>query len=184
MDIKKNDDIRLYIENMTNEGAAVGHCDGVAVCVRGAVTGDTVIAHVIKTSKRYCIATVKEIIEKSPHRTESDCPVSKQCGGCSFRNMTYESELAFKKSRVEDAVARIGHLDVPVNDIIGADKTEHYRNKAQYPVSITDGALNAGFYAYKSHRIIPCKNCLLQPQEFETILAAFEKWVKYANVTS
>ena len=184
MDIKKNDDIKLYIENMTSEGAAVGHYDGVAVFVRGAVTGDTIIAHIIKTSKRYCIATVKEIIEESPYRTESDCPVSRQCGGCSFRNMTYDCELAFKQSRVEDAVRRIGHINAPVNDIIGAEKTDRYRNKAQYPVLIKNGELTAGFYAYKSHRIIPCRGCLLQPEEFETVLEAFEKWVSESGVTS
>ena len=184
MDIKKNDDIKLHIDNMTSEGAAVGHYDGIAVFVRGAVTGDDIIAHIIKTSKRYCIGIVKEIITPSPHRIQSDCPASEKCGGCSFRNMTYDEELRFKKSRVEDAIRRIGHLDVPVNDVIGAVSTDGYRNKAQYPVSITNGELIAGFYAYKSHRIIPCGSCRLQPPEFEKCLDAFAKWVEKSGVTS
>ncbi|MBE6719372.1 MAG: 23S rRNA (uracil(1939)-C(5))-methyltransferase RlmD [Ruminococcaceae bacterium] len=184
MNIKKNDDIRLYIENMTGEGSAVGHCDGVAVFVRGAVTGDEIIAHIIKVSKNYCIGIVKDIIKKSPSRIKSDCPVSARCGGCSFREMTYDEELRFKKSRVVDAVKRIGHLDVPVSDIIGADSTQHYRNKAQYPVSISDGELIAGFYAYKSHRIIPCSDCLLQPSVFSDCLDAFSQWVQQSGVTS
>ena len=184
MDIRKNDDIKLHIENMTSEGAAVGHCDGIAVFVRGAVTGDEIIAHIIKTSKRYCIGIVKEILTPSPYRTASDCPVSAKCGGCSFRDMTYEAERAFKQSRVEDAVRRIGHLDVPVRDIIGADCIDHYRNKAQYPVTIENGELTAGFYAYKSHRIVPCHACRLQPPVFEECLAAFADWVKAADITS
>ncbi|MBR3148605.1 MAG: 23S rRNA (uracil(1939)-C(5))-methyltransferase RlmD [Eubacterium sp.] len=184
MDIKKNDDIILDIENMTNEGSAVGHYDGIAVFVRGAVTGDRIVAHIIKTSKRYCIGIVKDIITKSPSRIESDCPVSAKCGGCSFREMTYDEELRFKKSRVEDAVKRIGHLDVPVNSVIGADRLDHYRNKAQYPVVINGGELTAGFYAYKSHRIIPCASCRLQAPEFEECLDAFSRWLKAADVTS
>ena len=184
MDIKKNDDIQLHIDNMTSEGSAVGHYGGIAVFVRGAVTGDDIIAHIIKTSKRYAIGIVKDIITKSPCRIKSDCAVSAKCGGCSFRNMTYAEELRFKKSRVEDAVKRIGHLDTPVREVIGADKTDGYRNKAQYPVAICDGELIAGFYAYKSHRIIPCDNCKLQPPEFADCLEAFAKWVEAADVTS
>lgn len=184
MDIKKNDDIKLYIDNMTNEGSAVGHFNGVAVFVRGAVTGDEIVAHIIKTSKRYCIGIVKDILKKSPSRIKSDCPVSSRCGGCSFREMTYDEELRFKKSRVEDALKRIGHLDVPVCDIIKAEKTERYRNKAQYPVSICDGELIAGFYAYKSHRIVPCGDCRLQPPEFNECLCAFARWVEKSGVTS
>lgn len=184
MDIRKNDDIKLNIEAMTSEGSAVGHYNGIAVFVRGAVPNDEIIAHIIKTSKSYCIGVVKDIIKKSPSRIESDCPASKKCGGCSFRDMTYDEELAYKKSRVQDAIARIGHLDVPVNDVIGADEINHYRNKAQYPVSICDGELFAGFYAYKSHRIIPCNSCLLQSEDFEACINAFAKWVEAGGVTS
>lgn len=184
MIIKKNDDINLNIEAMTSEGSAIGHYDGFAVFVRGAVPGDVIVAHIIKVSKRYAIATVKDIITHSPSRIESNCPVSKKCGGCSFRDMTYDEELKYKHSRVKDAVERIGHLDVPINDVVGADSIDHYRNKAQYPVVINDGELVAGFYAYKSHRVIPCSDCRLQPAEFADCLSAFSKWVEHSNVTS
>lgn len=184
MDIKKNDDIKLNIESMSSEGSAVGHYDGMAIFVRGAVPGDIIIAHIIKVSKRYAIATVKDIITRSSERIESDCPVSKKCGGCSFRDMTYDEELRYKHSRVVDAIERIGHLSVPVNAVVGADKIDHYRNKAQYPVVINDGELTAGFYAYKSHRVIPCADCRLQPEEFSALLSAFSKWVEQSNVTS
>ncbi len=184
MDIKKNDDIKLNIESMTSEGSAVGHYDGMAVFVRGAVPGDIIIAHIIKVSKRYAIATVKEIITRSSERIESDCPVSKRCGGCSFRDMTYDEELRYKHSRVVDAVERIGHLSVPVGAVVGADNIDHYRNKAQYPVVINDGELSAGFYAYKSHRVIPCADCRLQPEEFSACIDAFSTWVEQSGITS
>ena len=182
--LKKNDEIKLNIEAMTSEGSAVAHYEGMAVFVRGAVPGDELIAHIIKVSKSYAIARIKEIINPSPSRIESDCPVSDKCGGCSLRNMTYEEELRYKQSRVADAIKRIGHLDIPIKEIIGADETDCYRNKAQYPVLIENGELKAGFYAYKSHRIIPCSGCMLQPAEFENCLNAFAKWVKKANISS
>ncbi len=184
MEIKKNDDIKLNIEALTSEGAAVGHYNGIAVFVRGAVPGDVIIAHIIKVSKRFCIGIIRDILTESEHRIESDCPVCDKCGGCSFRNVSYDEELRYKKSRVVDAVTRIGHLDIPVKDTVGADSTEHYRNKAQYPVIIENGELKAGFYAYKSHRIVPCADCKLQNEAFEKCLRVFSDWVKKADISS
>lgn len=184
MSIKKNDDITLKIEDMTNEGSSVGHYDGMAVFVRGAVTGDEIVSHIIKAKKNYAIGIVKEIVAQSPYRIDSDCPVSNKCGGCSFRNMTYGAELQYKQNRVADAVKRIGHIDAAIMPIIGADTVDNYRNKAQYPVNIENGELEAGFYAYKSHRIIPCTDCRLQQQEFKEILDVVADWVKQNNVTS
>ena len=182
--IRKNDKIELFIESVTSEGSGLGRYEGMAVFVRGTVPGDKIIAHIIKVSKNYAIGIVDDIIEPSTSRIEPDCSVSQKCGGCSFRDMTYEEELKYKLSRVQDAVNRIGHIDFKVERIIGADHTNFYRNKAQYPVYIENGSLTAGFYAYKSHRIIPCSDCRLQPPEFEQGIKAFEKWVKKNNITS
>lgn len=184
LNIQKNDKIELYIDAVTSEGSGIGRYNGFAVFVRGTVPGDRIIAHIIKVSKKYAIGIIDEIAEPSAQRIESDCPVSEKCGGCSFRDMTYDEELNYKRSRVQDAISRIGHLDFKVESIVGADEISHYRNKAQYPVYIENGNLTAGFYAYKSHRIIPCIDCLLQPAEFENGIKAFEKWVKKNNITS
>lgn len=182
--LSKNDKIELTIDALTSEGSGIGRYDGFAVFVRGTVPGDRIIAHIIKATKSYAIGIIDKILSSSPSRIESDCPYSKKCGGCSFRDMTYDEELKYKRARVQDAIQRIGGLDIEVEDIVSADSINHYRNKAQYPVCICDGELFAGFYAYKSHRIIPCPDCLLQPVEFEQGINAFAKWVEEADVSS
>lgn len=184
VELSKNDKIELTIDALTSEGSGVGRYNGLAVFVRGTVPQDRIIAHIIKRSKNYAIGIIDKILSPSPERMESDCPYSQRCGGCAFRHMTYEEELRYKKSRVQEALSRIGHLDIEVDEIIGADELTHYRNKAQYPVDICDGELFAGFYAYKSHRIIPCADCKLQPAEFEKGLSAFAKWIERENITS
>lgn len=184
VELSKNNKIELTIDALTSEGSGVGRYNGLAVFVRGTVPQDKIIAHIIKRSKNYAIGIIDKILQPSPERIESDCPYSKKCGGCSFRHMTYDEELKYKKSRVQDALNRIGHLDIEVDEIIGADDLSHYRNKAQYPVDISDGEMFAGFYAYKSHRIIPCADCKLQPAEFEKGLEAFAKWIESENITS
>ena len=126
MSIKKNDDVVLKIEDMTNEGSSVGHFNGMAVFVRGGVTGDELVTHIIKAKKSYAVGVVKEIIKPSEFRIESDCSVSDKCGGCSFRNMTYEAELNYKQNRVADALKRIGGVDAPVRSIMGASRVYRY----------------------------------------------------------
>ena len=184
MNLKKNDKIELFIDAVTSEGSGIGRYNGFAVFVRGTVPGDKIRTHIIKISKNYAIGIIDEILEPSPERIESDCPVSKMCGGCSLRNMSYQEELNYKLSRVQEAVSRIGNIDFPVERIIGAETIKHYRNKAQYPVLIENGILTAGFYAYKSHRIIPCADCLLQPADFEKGLAALSKWIEKNQISS
>ncbi len=184
MQLKKNDEIELYIETLTSQGSGLGRYEGFAVFVNGAVAGDKIIAHIIKVSKNYAVGIIKEILKPSESRIEPDCAAFGKCGGCSFRNMTYAEELKYKKERVRDALLRIGHIDFPVEKMIGAEDITRYRNKAQYPVFIENGKLTAGFYAVKSHRIIPCKSCLLQPAEFEKGIEAFEKWVRKNDISS
>lgn len=184
MALKKNDEIKLNIDSVTPLGSAVGRYDGMAVFVRNAVPGDEILARIIKTSKNYAVGIVKNIITPSPERIESDCPVSDKCGGCSFRCMSYSSELEAKKDFVQQNVRRIGGLDFEVEKIIGADETCFYRNKAQYPVRIENGDFTAGFYAFKSHRVIPAFSCMLQPKEFADGLKAFEKWALESGVSS
>lgn len=182
--LKKNDKIELNITALTSEGSGIGRHDSLAVFVRGTVPGDTIIAHIIKVNKSYAIGIIDQLLVPSPDRIESNCSVSSKCGGCSFRNVDYPAELKFKQSRVDDAFRRIGHLDLKTEFILGAEKTEGYRNKAQYPVRIENGMLTAGFYAYKSHRVVPCAECRLQNEVFVEGLKAFEIWVKENSITA
>lgn len=184
VELSKNDKIELTIDALTSEGSGVGRYDGLAVFVRGTVPDDRIIAHIIKKSKNYAVGIIDRILEASVERIQSDCTCSDKCGGCSFRNMTYDEELKYKKTRVEDALKRIGHINIELDGVIPCEQISNYRNKAQYPVSICDGELFAGFYAYKSHRIIPCTDCKLQPIEFSQGIEAFSEWVSKADISS
>ena len=70
---------------------------------------------------------------------------------------------------MRDAFARLGGFDVssfefsPVLAL--TDHTAHYRNKVQLPVGLdADGHVVTGFYAGRTHRIVPCPDCKLQPE--------------------
>ena len=176
--LKKNDELSLEITGFTSEGSGVGHVNGQAVFVAGAAAGDTVRAVIIKAKPNYAVGKLLHIEKASPDRIQPDCPVFPRCGGCVFRHVSYEAELRLKQQRVEDAFRRIGHIETPVSPIRGAASPDRYRNKAQYPVAMCNGRLQTGFYAPFSHRVIDCKNCLLQPEAFARLLRAAAKWAE------
>ncbi len=176
MSLKKNDVIDMEITGFSSEGSGVGHCDGQAVFVAGTAPGDRVSAVIIKAKKNYAVGKIQHILKASADRVIPDCPAFPRCGGCQLRHISYEAEIRLKTQKVRDAFQRIGHLELVPCECIGAEKTDRYRNKAQYPVEMHNGRLLAGFYAPFSHRVIDCKNCLLQPSDFENILRVIAKW--------
>lgn len=168
--LRKNDDIVLEITDITNEGNGVGRYDGVAVFVAGSAVGDVINCKIVKVNKSYCYGIITSFVTKSPCRIEDNCPVSKTCGGCSFRHFTYEQECEVKKRFVKASFERIGKLYPEYEDFLGCDRTSHYRNKAQYPVGLQDGKAVCGFYAKRSHRVCAHTACDLQPQIFADIV--------------
>ncbi len=173
--LKKNDEIELYIEDFTSEGSGVGHFEGMAVFVSGAAAGDKALVHIIKVKSTYAIGKCIKLLKLSKTRIAPDCEYAGSCGGCAFRHISYEAETAMKKKRVEDAFQRIGGIDKKLDGFIAAENLTRYRNKAEYPVSF-EKELKIGFYALHTHRIIDCRDCVLQPEIFADIVAVIRKW--------
>ncbi len=167
--LKKNEIISLTITDINSEGVGVGHIDGRAVFVPFTLTGEVVKVRIEKVLKNLAHARVVEIEKPSSARTEPDCEAFFRCGGCAFRHMTYEKELAAKLGTVNSAFKRIGGLDITAEKILPSPSTERYRNKAQFVVRRVDGALKTGFFAPRSHRFVPIEDCKLQPNIFNRI---------------
>ena len=181
--LKKNDEIELTVKGCTVQGSGVCDYNGMTVFVTGAVTGDYIVAHIIKVKKTYAVGIIKKIIRKSPIRINAGCPVCDKCGGCAFAQIKYESELEIKAQQIADNMKRIGKTDIIPDKIIPSPKVERYRNKAQYPVGFDGNFAQIGFYASMSHRIIDCADCKLQPEEFSQITNAFRELIRKKLIT-
>ena len=160
----KNQLVTVLIESLSNDGSGVTHVEGQAVFVPGAAPGDKAEVRIVKVLKHYAFGRLEKLLEPGPGRVEPDCPVAAPCGGCGLRHLRYEAECEAKTQFIRDAFARLGGLDVPVLPVLGAQQTDRYRNKVQLPVGTgPDGRLCTGFYAGRSHRLVPCPDCRLQP---------------------
>ena len=171
---KATDFFDIDILDLNNLGAGVGRLpDGMVCFVRGTVTGDRARVQIIKRTASYTVGRVIQIVTPSPLRVkETFCHAPEACGGCVYRHLAYEHELEAKHNRVVQAFRKAGLPDVTVLPPLSTGKTRGYRNKGMYPVRAGKGGMEAGFYAAKSHKLIPCSDCALQPAAFGEVVRA------------
>ena len=183
--MKKNDIVEIEITALSSECSGIGKKDGMVIFVPFSAIGDKLEVKILKVNKTYCYGKIERIITPSPDRVTPDCPVYAKCGGCSLRHISYEAQLRAKEQFVKDAFTRIGGLSPEFLPIIRNTNINGYRNKLQIPIGTDkDGNLIAGFYAFHSHRIVPCEKCLLQPDIFSKITADFLKISTGLNLTA
>jgi 23S rRNA (uracil1939-C5)-methyltransferase len=177
--VQKNDEIVVQIESLTNEGQGVARVDGYAVFVVGALAGEEVRAHVIKVTPTYAVAKAVEIVNPSPDRVNPECGVFAQCGGCALWHLRYPAQLEQKQNWVKDALVRLGGFsDVPMQPIVGMEEPVRYRNKGSFPFGLSGSAAVFGFYAERSHRLVPFADC---PIQGERIVDAARRVAAWAN---
>ena len=171
MPLQKNQVLTLTIERLSNDGSGVAHSpDGEAVFIPGTAPGDVAAIRIVKDCGRYAFGILDAIQTPSPDRIPVDCTVAGPCGGCSLRHLDYAAELRAKGESVTDAFRRIGGLDVPVLPPLPSPEIDRYRNKVQFPVGRDkNGKPCIGFYAGRTHRIVPCPDCKLQPDVLNEI---------------
>ena len=165
--MKKNDQIIIKIEDIGVNGEGIGKVEGYTLFVKDALIGDTVEAVITKAKKNYGYAKMLRVLEASPYRVERKCPVARQCGGCQIQELSYDAQLDFKTKKVYGNLERIGgfspeFLDTVMEPICGMEEPFNYRNKAQFPTGTDkEGNIVTGFYAGRTHQIIPNMECAL-----------------------
>ena len=170
---------RMTIEGYSSDGAGVARLDGAVVFVKGAVRGETCQVYLDKVGRSAVWGHVTAVEVASSSRLEPDCPYYERCGGCCYRHMTYAEELEAKRQRVEDALHRIGGVDLPVPPVLGAVHPERYRNKAQFPVA---PGPRIGFYQKRTHAVTDVEDCLLQSEAAGRLRTTTRNWMAQFHI--
>ena len=186
---KKNDLVTVRIRDIAEGGEGIGRVPatdgqsaGYTLFVKDAVIGDIVQAQITKPGRSYAYARLYAISEPSPHRVQAPCPVYRSCGGCQLQALDYARQLAYKTGKVRSDLQRIGgfspeELDRLMQPALAAPAPFHYRNKAQVPVGMVNGCPAAGFYAGRTHSIIPHTTCLLEQPSCHALLTTILSWM-------
>lgn len=180
--VEKNKIYKVNITSVASKGEGVGKINDFTVFVPGAMYGEEVEIIIEKVSKTYAIGKLNKIIKISEERTNPMCSLYENCGGCQIQHMNYKGQLDFKKKKVQDAISRIGKMELKVEDVIGMDNPTRYRNKVQLPIGEENGKIKVGFYEPRSHNIIDLSSCYIQDEVADKIIYIVRCWLQKYNI--
>ena len=182
--LEKNQIYETVITDYTAEGQGVAKIEGCAVFIPNAIAGERCLVRIEKVGKTWAAGKITEILEKSPHRVQRECPISASCGGCDFWHMDYEEECRLKADRVRQALNRIGGESLEEVPLLSAPTCHGYRNKAQYPVAARKGRVYAGFFKAGTHQVVENSRCLILPEETDAVKKIVEDYVNQFHISA
>ena len=182
--LEKGKVYEAVICDYTAQGQGVAKIEGCAVFIPNAIAGETCLVRIEKAQKTWAAGKITQILEKSPHRVNRECPVAKLCGGCDFWHMDYEEEARLKADRVRQALNRIGGETLEAVPILAAPDCKGYRNKAQYPVSSQKSRVFAGFFKAGTHQVVENDRCLILPEETDRVKKLVVDYVNHYRITA
>ena len=175
MEIKKNECYEISIVDMAEDGQGIGKIGDFVVFVKDTVIGDVAKVKLVKVLKHYGFGRLEELLVPSKDRVEPLCAHAKACGGCTLQHLSYEKQLEYKFDQVKNCLIRIGgffEIEKIMEGPYGMEKPFRYRNKAQFPTGMgKDFKPVIGFYAGRTHSIIPCEDCAIGDKINSEILA-------------
>ena len=184
--MKKNDIFEVEIEDMSKDGEGIGHVDGLTVFVKDTAPGDRIRARLTKEKKNLAYGRLEEVLEPSPDRVTPVCEKARSCGGCTMQHISYSRQLEQKASYVENCLRRIGGVADAADlmePILGMEEPYAFRNKMQFPVGTDrEGRPELGFYAGRTHALIPLSDCPVGHPVNRVILQAVKDYIHVASV--
>ena len=185
LNYKKGEMITVDIIDFGENGEGIGKTDAFTWFIKDTVIGDKVTAKVMKTKKSYGYARLDSIVKESPDRIEAKCPVARSCGGCTLQSLDYKAELKLKQNKVENHLKRIGGFDlsnVEIEEIIGMEDPNRYRNKSQFPFGRKNGKNITGYFAGRTHSIVEFDDCIIGIEENKIVLNTVLDFMEKYNI--
>ena len=128
---------KVTITGLAERGKGVGKTeDGKVLFVTGVAPGDVVDILAKRKKKGVYEGQVQKIHEYSTVRAKPFCSHFGICGGCKLQHIQYEEQVKIKQLEVENALKRIGKVEVQdIQPIVAAQAQRYYRNKLEFSFS-------------------------------------------------
>ncbi len=152
----------ITIEKLTHDGRGIGHLEGKAIFVEGALPGETVLFRYTQMRRDYACGKTLEVIRPAADRVDPPCTAFGRCGGCSFQHVAPEAQIRIKQDLLLEQLRRIGkieHLELwpPLTG-----PQWGYRHKARLGVRFVrnKGRVLVGFRERASGKVAEIDRCL------------------------
>ena len=181
--MKKNDSICAVVDAIGSAGEGIIRHEGTTFFVPACLPGEKVRFKVLKIKNNIGYGKLEEVLTPAEERVRPVCGVFSRCGGCVLQHLDYGAQLIHKAGVVKDALRKIGGLQVNVPTAVKSEPFYGYRNKLQMPIGVDkDGNTVVGFYAERSHRIVPIAKCAIHPEWAEKVINVVKTYALKSGV--
>ena len=187
MTLSKGQVIDLHIEKLAFGGLGIAHFNNIVIFVKGGIPGQKVKARIWKKKKNYLEAYAIEKIKTSKDEVDPICNHFGICGGCTFQNYNYLSQLTEKNNQVKELFDKMIKSSYPkINLILGCKDEYYYRNKMEFSYSsnrwVDDSIKNIkpafGLHVKKRFdKIVDISSCHIQSKKSDEIFNFIKKYL-------
>lgn len=172
--------LRVSIEKIAHGGHFIARDEGQVFFVRHAIPGERVEIEVTSVGSSFLRADVIEVIEPSPDRVLPPCPYSHTagCGGCDFQHISIIRQRQLKAEVIREQFRRIAKMEIEI-EVEEVGDSLHWRTRIS---SATNSRGEIGFYASRSHTVVPVKDCLIAAESLKFPEIAKRKWPKDSRI--
>ncbi len=179
-----NKQVEIEVTDLAFNGKAVGHVDGKVVFLDGGLPGERVLAEIVGSKPRFDKGIVLKILRPSEKRVPAVCSHFEYCGGCTWQDLTYQSQLAYKKKQVTDCLERIGGLsETSVQDVVGSVEVFRYRNKMEFSFNAAGDEFTLGLHRRgRFDEIFNLEQCFLTHDIVSQIVTWVRRYVEREKI--
>jgi len=172
--------LTVSIEKVAHGGHFIARHEGQVIFVRHAIPGELVVVEVTSTGSSFYRADVVEVLEASSDRVSPPCSYSHAggCGGCDFQHIDVARQRQLKADVIAEQFLRIAKREIAVT-VEEVGDALHWRTRIS---SATDQQGRIGFYASRSHTVIPVKDCLIATAGVNYAELAGRRWPTKSRV--
>ena len=179
--INAKNEFTLEIQSLAYGPYGIGRVANQVLMVPATVPGDRIDARVKERKGNYAVGEMLRLLAPSPLRQTPPCPYVPDCGGCSWQQVRYESQLKAKEQSVADALKRIGKLEnFELRPIIASPREYRYRRRIRFQC---DKARKMGFYRAFSHDLVVIDDCLIADSVLNTVIDPLRQWLNQLDTT-
>jgi 23S rRNA (uracil1939-C5)-methyltransferase len=183
MSLHRGQEIDLTVDSLAFGGRGVARHGELVVFVSRALPGDRVRARVTKLKRRHAEARTVEVLEAGPGRVAARCAHFGVCGGCAWQDLDYAEQVRHKAAQVDDALRRLGKIEIELEPIVPAAEQYGYRNKLEYSWANGPDGPSLGFHrAGRWDELVPVETCHIASPAGNEVRRAFERWAREAGL--
>ncbi|AFZ82789.1 23S rRNA (uracil(1939)-C(5))-methyltransferase RlmD [Candidatus Kinetoplastidibacterium crithidiae] len=175
----------LEINSIDLNARGVSRYNNKVVFVDGALPGEKVVVDIVRKTKKYDLAVLKQIVTQSNFRKEPLCKHFGTCGGCIMQHIDPKSQVSMKQRILEDNLFHLGKInpDFILQAIYGLDW--QYRCRAKFSVKLGSkkSFVSIGFLERRSLFVTDINYCPILHNDISKLISPLREVISQLSIS-